>query len=129
MGGDNIGDCEEEVRMNMCLILIGYQDTAIHWPPRSPDLTPLDLCLWVWKKSEVYKTKVDTPDELLARILVAASSMKKCEDQLRLSTRDLCTRVAECLEVDGGTFKSLLWTVTIFFFSFLCNKFIIQTLN
>jgi hypothetical protein len=54
--------------MNMCLILNGYQDTAIHWPQRSPDLTPLDLTLWVWKKGEVYKTNLDTPDELLARI-------------------------------------------------------------
>jgi len=47
MGGDNIGHCEEEVRMNMCLILNVYQDRAIRWPPRSRDLNPLDLILWV----------------------------------------------------------------------------------
>jgi hypothetical protein len=29
---------------------------------------------------EVYKFKVDTPDEFLARILGAASRIKKCED-------------------------------------------------
>jgi len=108
LGGDNIGHFEEEVRMNVCLILNGYQDKAIHWPPRSPDLTPLDLSLWVWKKSEVFKTKVDTPDELLARILDAASSMKKCEDQLRRSTRDLRTRVAKCLETDGDFRKFIV---------------------
>jgi hypothetical protein len=108
LGGDNIGHCEEEVRMNMCLILNAYQARAIHWPPRSPDLTPLDLSLWVWKKSEVYKTNVDTPDELLARILDVASSIKKREDQLRRSIGDLRTRVAKCLEVDGGIFVSLL---------------------
>jgi len=39
----------------------------------SPDLTPLDFCLCGWMKSEIYKTRVvDTPDELLARILDAA---------------------------------------------------------
>jgi hypothetical protein len=34
-------------------------------------------------KSEVYKLKVDTRDELLARILRAAACIKKREDQLR----------------------------------------------
>jgi hypothetical protein len=34
-------------------------------------------------KSEVYKTKVDTRDELLVRILDAAARLKKREDQMR----------------------------------------------
>jgi hypothetical protein len=29
----------------------------VQWPPRSPDFTSLDFCLWVWIKSEVYKEK------------------------------------------------------------------------
>jgi hypothetical protein len=57
---------------------------------------------------EVYKRKVDTPDELLARILDAAACIKKREDQLRRTTRDLRTRVAKCTEVDGGIFERLL---------------------
>jgi hypothetical protein len=59
-------------------------------------------------KSEVYKLKVDTPDELLARILGAAACIKKQEDQLRRTTRDLRTQVAKCAEVHGGIFKCLL---------------------
>ena len=39
----------------------------------SPDLTPLDFCLWGWMKSEVYKRMMDTPDELVARILGVAA--------------------------------------------------------
>jgi hypothetical protein len=35
-----------------------------------------------------YKSKVETPDELLARILVAAACIKKREDQFRRKTRD-----------------------------------------
>ena len=27
---------------------------AVHWPARSPDLTPCDFFLWGWLKSEVY---------------------------------------------------------------------------
>jgi hypothetical protein len=38
--------------------------STINRPPRSPDLTPLDFCLWSWMKSEVYRRKVDTWDEL-----------------------------------------------------------------
>jgi hypothetical protein len=34
----------------------------------SADLTALDLCLWALLKSEVYKIKVDTQDELLVDI-------------------------------------------------------------
>jgi len=53
-------------------------------------------------KSEVYKRNVDARDQLLARILDAAASMKKGENQLRRTTRDLRTQVAKCTEVDGG---------------------------
>jgi hypothetical protein len=50
-------------------------------------------------KSEVYKRKVDTRDEFLARILEAAASIKEREDQLRRITRDPRARVAKCTEV------------------------------
>ena len=51
---------------------------------------------------------VDTPDELLARILDAAGCIKIREDQLRRTARDLRTRVAKCIEVDGGILGHLL---------------------
>ena len=54
------------------------------------------------------KRKVDTRDELLARILDAAARIKEREDQLRRTKRDLRTRVAKCIEVDGGIFEHLL---------------------
>jgi hypothetical protein len=55
----------------------------------SLDPTPLDFCLWGLIKREVYKRKVDMPDELLARILYAAARVKKRADQLRQTTREL----------------------------------------
>ena len=74
---------------------------------------PLDFCLWVWVESEVYSRRVDTRNELLARILDAAASIKKREDQLRRTTRDLRTRVAKFTEGDGGIFERLfeLWQI------------------
>jgi hypothetical protein len=41
--------------------------------------------------SEVYKIKLDTRDELLARISDAAARKNESEDQLILTTRDLHT--------------------------------------
>jgi hypothetical protein len=73
-------------------------------------------------KSEVYKRKMDTREELLARNLDAAVHKKRREDQLRQTTRERRTRVAKCGEVDGETFEHLLSTVTNP--SFLCNKFV-----
>jgi hypothetical protein len=58
--------------------------------------------------SEVYERKVDTRDEVLGRILDAAARMKKGEEQLRRTIRDLRTRVAKYTEVDGGIFEYLL---------------------
>jgi hypothetical protein len=72
------------------------------WLPR------LYFCSWRLMNSEVYRRKVDTRDELLARILDAAVRIKKREDQLRRITRDLSTRVAKCTEVGGGILERLL---------------------
>jgi hypothetical protein len=100
--GDNIGHCEkksshEHVSNSDCTELF-----------ESTDLIPLDFCFWGWMKSEIYKTKVARQDELLARIFDAAARIKKCADQLRRRTCDLCTRVAKCTEVGGGIFEHLL---------------------
>jgi len=48
-----------------------------NWPARSPDLSPLDYCIWGWMKELVYSVKVVTRDELLGRILDAADRIRK----------------------------------------------------
>ena len=87
--------------------------STINWPPRSPDLTPLDFCLWGFMKSELYKKKVDTGDELLVNILNVIACIKERQDALRRTTRHVFTRVAKCTDVDGGIFEYLLQTVPI----------------
>jgi hypothetical protein len=52
-------------------------------------------------KSEVYRRKVDIWDELLDRI-------KERRDELRRARRHVLTRVANCIDVDGGIFENLL---------------------
>jgi hypothetical protein len=58
-------------------------------------------------KRLVYKRKVDTRDELFARVLDCAANIKEGEDQLGRTTRDIHTRVAKCTEGDGGDFSKI----------------------
>ena len=67
---------------------------------------------------EIYKRELDTPNELLARILdTVARVKKKSEDRLRRTTRDLRTRVAKCTEAGGGIFRTFIAN---------CNKSVIM---
>ena len=86
---------------------IGRGNT-IKWPPRSPELTKLDFCLWGLMESEVYIKKVDTRDELLVNILDVTACIKERQDALRRTTRRVFIRVAKCIDVDGGIFEHLL---------------------
>ena len=93
--------------MNMCQILNGYLDEAVSiCLISSPNC--FRFLFFGWMKSEVYKRKVDTPDGSLARILDVVATIKKREDQLRRTTRDLHTRVEKCVEVGGGIWGHLL---------------------
>jgi len=74
-----------------------------------------DFCLWGWMKSEVYKEKVNTRDELVARIMNSAALIKQeGQDDFRRAARSIAKRVEKCIEVDGGIFEHLLWTVAIY---------------
>ena len=68
-----------------------------------------DFCLWGWMKSEVYKEKVNTRDELVARIMNNGALIEQeRQDDLRRATRTVAKRVEKCIEVGGGIFEHLL---------------------
>jgi len=57
-------------------------------------------------KSEVYKEKVNTREELVAHIMNSAALIKQeRQDDLRKATRTVAKRVEKCTEVDGGIFE------------------------
>ena len=63
-------------------------------------------------KSEVCKEKVNTRDELVARIMNSAALIKhERQDDLRRAKSTVAKRAEKCIEVDGGIFEHLLWTV------------------
>ena len=68
-----------------------------------------DFCLWGWMESEVCKEKVNTRDEMVARIMNSAALIKEeRQDDLRRATCTVAKGVEKCIEVDGGIFEHLL---------------------
>ena len=95
----------------------------------SPDLTPLDFCLWGWMKSEVYKEKVNTRDKLVAHVMNSAALIKQeRQDGLRGATSTIVKRVEKCIEVDSGNFElyfELLQFIEIIYITDKCNQYVI----
>jgi hypothetical protein len=75
------------------------------WPPRSPDLTPLDYYLWGHMKSLVYSNKPQTRDELIQNIMAAAASIRDDPDTLQRATSSIIRRARMCCEAAGGHFE------------------------
>lgn len=78
------------------------------WPPRSPDLTPLDYYLWGHMKSLVYSNKPQTRDELIQNIMAAAASIRDDPDSLQRVTSSIIRRARMCCEAAGGHFEPKL---------------------
>ena len=100
----NIGHCDKNVHMDMCLILNVYGNE----PFEPPDLTPLKFCLCGCLKSKGCKTKMDKQQELLDRVSDAAGRIKRREDQLRRTKHVVHSRVTKCIEVDSEIFEKFL---------------------
>jgi hypothetical protein len=60
-------------------------------------------------KSEVYKEKVNTREELVARIMNSAALIKQQrQHDLRRATRTITKRAEKYMEFDGGIFEHLI---------------------
>lgn len=77
------------------------------WPPRSPDLTPLDFSLWGTVKDLVYKHKPSTAQELERRIREAIQYLNETE-YVRKVVMHLETLYTTCIAQNGGHIEQLL---------------------
>lgn len=75
------------------------------WPPRSPDLTPLDYYLWGDMKRMVYATEVDTREQLRNRIIAASELIKNSPRTIQSATNGLLRRAENCIAAQGGHFE------------------------
>ncbi|XP_031333083.1 uncharacterized protein LOC116163333 [Photinus pyralis] len=76
------------------------------WPPRSPDLTPLDFFLFPTLKNNVFRNRLHTLDELRAAIIeelerISPETLEKVFDNMK-------RRVELCREHNGGHFEQFL---------------------
>ena len=80
----------------------------IAWPPRSPDLNPLDFYLWGHLKSLVYLSPVPNLESLRNRIVACSEDIRNTPgvwDRVRRSMRHRCE---VCIQAGGGHFEHLL---------------------
>jgi hypothetical protein len=80
------------------------------WPPRSPDLTHLDYCLWGHKKTLIYVTKVNSREALRDRIFAAVEHMRHHLGNIASADQSLLMRAENCIADGGGNFEQLLQT-------------------
>lgn len=78
---------------------IGYRGPW-RWPPRSPDLSPVDFYLWGHIKSLVYSRPVHNRQELRDRIELSFQQLGN--EVIRATTGEMERRVFKCLEQNGG---------------------------
>ncbi|KOC59408.1 hypothetical protein WH47_11037, partial [Habropoda laboriosa] len=74
----------------------------VAWPPRSPDLNPLDYFLWGYLKSQVYSSPINDLEELRNRIHHACQIIRqRCgiSERVRYSVR---RRYQACIKMEGG---------------------------
>ena len=81
---------------------------SVAWPPRSPDLTPLDYYHWGNMETLVYETKVDSRAALCHRIFAAAEQIRNKPDNIASATQSLLMRAENCIATGGGQFEQLL---------------------
>ncbi|XP_063384877.1 uncharacterized protein LOC134670986 [Cydia fagiglandana] len=70
----------------------------VAWPPRSPDLTPMDFFLWSQVKRLVFTEEAQTRDELRQKIIRAFETVKRDRDTLRKLKDNLVRRAHICIQ-------------------------------
>lgn len=78
----------------------------IAWPPRSPDLTPLDFFLWGFLKDRVFRTVPDTLQEMEQRI--RDNCLIPDEDMFNRVRDSFEKRILMCMHESGKQFEHLL---------------------
>lgn len=78
------------------------------WPPRSPDINPLDFFLWGHLKSLVYRTPVQNEEDLRNRIQESCEIIRNTPGIFERVRQSMIRRINACIEVGGCHFQQLL---------------------
>lgn len=80
---------------------------SILWPPRSPDLNPLDFFYWGCIKEKVYSKPIQNLTELRQRIAETAEEINT-RRYARLVKRSFMRRCRACIRAEGKQFEHLI---------------------
>ena len=80
----------------------------VAWPPRSPDLTPLDFFLRGTMEELVCATPVESEKDLVARIVAAGGQIRQEEGVMARVRASWIERCRKCTQVNGLHFEQLL---------------------
>lgn len=81
---------------------------TVAWPPRSPDLNPLDYFLWGYFKGAVYETTNDNEQQLRQKLHYVSEVVKNNERALRSLRNNFLRRCWLCVRARGRHFEHLL---------------------
>jgi hypothetical protein len=77
------------------------------WPPRSPDLNPLDFYLWGHLNILVYAPPVENQEALHHRIVDAYQTMHNYPGNFERMRRSMMRRVEACIDSHGWHFEHI----------------------
>ena len=80
---------------------------SIDWPPRSTDLTPMNIFLWGVVKNKVYDGKPQTVDEMKEFITDAFMDTDSDRELCHTVCQSVSDRLDARCDVDGGHFEHL----------------------
>lgn len=80
---------------------------TVAWPARSPDLSPMDFCVWGWMKQKVYSAPINTEQELRERITAAAEVVRQ-ELSTKVTVEQMRKRARACIRNGGRQFEQHL---------------------
>lgn len=83
---------------------IGRRGT-IEWPPRSPDLTPMDYFLWGYLKERVYQNRPGNIEDLKTKIRMEIRNLPA--EVIRKAVDSFYYRLGDCQTANGEHFEHL----------------------
>ena len=75
---------------------------AVEWPPRLPDLTPLDFFQWGYLKCKIFQTSPKSLEQLELRINTKMNHLRQDQELVRRADFNMLRRARVCSERNGG---------------------------
>lgn len=79
----------------------------INWPPRSPDLSPMDFFLWGYLKSKVFNTNPASLEELKERISEEMQNIS--QNTYKAVIENFCSRLQQCRDEQGSHMDDVIF--------------------